>query len=61
MSLVSERQKTHHFLMPVICCRCDAPMRIKTIMPAMTAPLLDELVYCCPGCHDETTQTVLRD
>jgi hypothetical protein len=60
MSLVSEHQKPHHISMPVICWRCDAPMKIKTIIPAMTAPLLDEIVYCCPGCRDETMQTVPR-
>ena len=60
MSLLSERQKTHHALMPVICWRCDAPMKIKTITPATMAPLLDEIVYSCPGCHDEIMQTALR-
>jgi hypothetical protein len=61
MSLVSERQKTQRVLMPVICWCCDAPMRIKTITPAVTATLLDEIVYSCPSCHDETMRTVLRD
>ena len=36
-------------------------MKIKTIMPAMTFPLLDEVVYRCPACHIERKQTVLKD
>ena len=61
MSLLSERQKTRHVLMPVICWRCSAPMKIKTITPAMTAALLDEIVYHCPGCRDERMHAALRD
>ena len=46
MSLQSERQKTHDlFDISVICWRCEAPMRIKTIAPSMLAPSLDEIVY----------------
>ena len=60
MSLISERQKTHEFLMPVSCWRCDAPMKIKTITPAMLSPSLDEVVYSCPACHDERERTVMR-
>jgi hypothetical protein len=36
-------------------------MKIKTIMPAMTFPLLDEVVYRCPAYHLERKQTVRRD
>jgi hypothetical protein len=53
MSLMSERQKPHHVQMPAICWRCDAPIKIKTITPPVTASLLDEIVYSYPGCHDE--------
>jgi hypothetical protein len=60
MSLVSERQKTHDSLMPVICWRCDAPMKIKTIAPAMLSSSLDEVVYSCPACRDERKRTVMR-
>lgn len=61
MSLVSERQKTHDFLMPIICWRCDAPMmKIKSITPALLSPSLDEVVYSCPACHDERKRTVMR-
>ena len=45
MSLQYQRQKPRDFYIPEICWRCDAPMKIKTIMPAMTFPLLDEVVY----------------
>jgi predicted nucleic acid-binding Zn ribbon protein len=61
MSLQDARRKTRSFNMPVICFRCDAPMKIKTVIPAMTSLSLDEVVYHCPACKDETTQTVLRD
>jgi hypothetical protein len=60
MSLVSERQKTHESLVPVICWRCDTPMKIKTIEPAMLSPSLDEIVYSCPGCRNERKLTVMR-
>jgi hypothetical protein len=61
MSLQGERQKTHDLLkMPVICWRCDAPMQIKTIAPAMLSPSLDEIVYRCPACHMERTRNVMR-
>jgi hypothetical protein len=60
MSLQSERQKTHDFFMIVSCWRCDAPMTIKTITPAMLSPSLDEIVYSCPACHDERKRTVMR-
>ncbi len=60
MSLQGERQKPHDFPMSVICWRCDAPMKIKTIAPAMLSPSLDEIVYSCPACHIERKQTVMR-
>ena len=62
MSLQYQRQKPRDFyIIPEICWRCDAPMKMKTIMPSMTFPLLDEVVYGCPACHIERKQTVLRD
>ena len=61
MSLQNERHKTHDLSdMSVICWRCDAPMKIKTIAPAMLSPSLDEIVYRCPACHIERKQTVMR-
>ena len=60
MSLHYQRQKPRDFNMPEICWRCDGPMKIKTIMPAMTFPLFDEVVYRCPACHLERKQTVQR-
>jgi hypothetical protein len=60
MSLVSERQKTHELSMHVSCWRCDAPMKIKTIEPAMLSPSLDEIVYSCPNCRGERKLTVMR-
>jgi hypothetical protein len=61
MSLLYQRQKPRDFYIPEICWRCDAPMKIKTIMPSMTFPLLDEVVYRCPACHIERKQTILKD
>jgi hypothetical protein len=58
MSLQYQRQKPHDFYIPEICWRCDTPMKVKTIMPAMTFPLLDEIVYRCPACYLERRQTV---
>ena len=46
--------------MSVVCWRCGAPMKIKTIAPAMLTPSLDEIVYRCPACHIERKQTVTR-
>jgi hypothetical protein len=60
MSLQDERQKPHDFPMSVTCWRCDAPMKIKTIAPAMLSPSLDEIVYRGPACHIERKQTVMR-
>jgi hypothetical protein len=48
------------FHMLVICFRCDAPMRIKTVTPAMQSALHDEIVYGCPACKIERKQTVPR-
>ena len=44
MSLQYQRQKPRDFYIPEICCRCEAPMKIKTIMRATAFPLLDEVV-----------------
>jgi hypothetical protein len=60
MSLQDERQKPHDFSVSIICWRCDTPMKIKTIAPAMWSPSLDEIVYSCPACHIERKQTVMR-
>ena len=61
MSLQGEHQKTHDlFDKSVICWRCDAPMKIKTISPSMLAPSLDEFVYRCPACHIERKRNVMR-
>jgi len=60
MSLLNERQKPGDFYMPVICWRCDAPMKIRTIMPTLTSEPHDEIVYGCPACHLQRKQIVLR-
>jgi hypothetical protein len=60
MSLASEGPKTQRVLMREICWCCDAPMRVKTIGPAMSAPSFDEVVYGCPSCGDEIKRTVMR-
>ena len=61
MSLQSERQKTHHLSrMSVVCWRCDAPMKIKTIVPVLLSSSLDEIVYSCPACHIERKRNVMR-
>ncbi len=64
MSLQGERRneplKIRDFDMPVICLRCDAPMRIKTVTPAMHSALHDEIVYGCPACKIERKRTVLK-
>ena len=59
MSLQDERQKASDFYMPLFCWHCDAPMKIKTIGPAMAGPY-DELVYKCPTCHTERKRAALR-
>jgi hypothetical protein len=56
-----ERRKMRFLSIPVICWRCDAPMKVKTVIPAMTFPSRDEIVYSCPGCHDERMQIVPTD
>ena len=54
MSIQGERHGTHDlFDMSVICWRCDAPMKIKTIAPSILSSSLDEIVYSCPACHIE--------
>ena len=60
MSLQYQRQKPLDFYIPEICWRCDAPMKVKAIMPSMTFPLLDEAFIGLPPCHIERKQTVLR-
>jgi hypothetical protein len=58
MSIQGKRQKTHDlFDVSVICWRCDAPMKIKTIGPLLSSSL-DEIVYSCPACHIERKRTV---
>jgi predicted nucleic acid-binding Zn ribbon protein len=61
MSILNEHQKMPFPFMPVICWRCDTPMKIKTITPAMTSAPLDEIVYRCPACTIERKQVVSRD
>jgi len=61
MSILNEHQKAPDLVMPVICWRCGAPMKIKTIMPAMTSAPRDEIVYRCPACTIERKQVVSRD
>ena len=56
----NEPQKMRDFHMPVFCLRCDTPMRIKTITPAMQSALHDEIVYGCPACKIERKRTVLK-
>jgi hypothetical protein len=59
MSLQDVRQKMNDSHMPLFCWHCDAPMKIKTIEPAMAGPY-DELVYKCPTCHTERKRTTPR-
>lgn len=56
-----EFRKAKAVYLPVTCWRCDAPMKIKTIIPAMTSPPLDEVVYRCSACKIERTRIVLRN
>ena len=58
MSRLNERQKPPGSIVPVICWRCDAPMRIKTIAPTMASSPRDEIVYVCPACNLERKQIV---
>jgi hypothetical protein len=58
MAILNEHQKMTALFMSVICWRCDTPMKIKTITPAMTSEPLDEIVYRCPACDDEGNQVV---
>lgn len=55
-----ERQKTPDFNLPMICLRCDAPMKIKTTTSVISFAPLDEVVYACLACKMEIKQTVLR-
>jgi len=59
MSLQDERQNTSERYVPLFCWRCDAPMKIKTIEPAM-AGTNDEMTYRCPTCRLERKRTILR-
>jgi Zn finger protein HypA/HybF involved in hydrogenase expression len=57
-----ELRKAQTSYLPVICWRCDAPMmKIKTIIPAVAEPSLDEVVYSCPACKSERALNILRD
>jgi RNase P subunit RPR2 len=60
MSLVNESPNTQNALKRAICWCCDAPMRIKTIEPAMMLGSFDEIVFDCPSCGDEIKRTVMR-
>jgi len=60
MSLMNEWQKPLSSIMPVVCWRCDAPMRIKTIAPTMSYSPRDEIVYVCPACNLERKHVVPR-
>jgi hypothetical protein len=60
MSLLNEWQKSPSSIMPVICWRCDAPMRIKTIAPTISSAPLDEIVYLCSACNLERKRIVQR-
>ena len=61
MPLQGEHQKPRDlFDMSVICWRCDAPMKIKTIAPALLSSSLDEIVYSCPACHMERKRNVMK-
>ncbi len=55
-----ERLKPRDFNLPVVCLRCDAPMKIKTITPVISFAPLNEVVYACPACRMEMKKTVLR-
>jgi hypothetical protein len=59
MWVQDERQKTQD-LMSVVCWRCDAPMKIKTIAPSMLSSSVDEIVYNCPACHIERKRNVMK-
>jgi hypothetical protein len=45
---------------PQICLRCDAPMRIKTIVPTMFVHSIDDVVYVCPSCGIEYKRIIRR-
>jgi hypothetical protein len=59
MSL-SEVPKPQFISKHVICWCCDAPMVVRTIVPATLFPSFDEIVYGCPSCGDEIKRTVMR-
>jgi RNase P subunit RPR2 len=46
--------------MTAMCPRCDAPMKIKTIIPTMFTQTVDEIVYVCVSCGDEAKRSVRR-
>jgi hypothetical protein len=60
MWLLNEWQRPLGSSVPLICWRCDAPMKIKVIAPAMSSAPLGEIVYVCPACNLERKQTVPR-
>lgn len=56
-----ELRKAQTPYLPIVCWRCDAPMKIKAIIPALAYPSLNEEVYSCPACRLERKQTVHRE
>jgi hypothetical protein len=48
-----ERREACNFDLPVICVRCNAPMKIKTTTPVISFAPLDEVVYACLACKIE--------
>jgi predicted amidophosphoribosyltransferase len=40
--------------MPAMCVRCDAPMKIRTIIATQCAQPVDDIVYACPSCGIKT-------
>ena len=45
---------------PEMCLRCDAPMRIKTIVPTMFVHCIDDVVYVCPSCGIQSRRIIRR-
>jgi hypothetical protein len=50
----------HASCLPAVCLRCDAAMKIKTIVPTLFALAVDDIVYVCPSCGIENNRTVRR-
>jgi len=55
-SLPDWRQSTT----PTTCLRCDAPTRIKTIVPTMFVLSIDDIVYVCPNCGIKSKRAIRR-